>query len=73
MPSLYFCWPTKDAVREVGLLFNLVFEIETYGNLLTFQDFKNGKVDTAFIPKHEEELKPVSFLPDSLLSYSLNC
>lgn len=24
------------------------------------QDFKNGKVDTAFIPKHEDELAPVS-------------
>lgn len=24
------------------------------------QDFKNGKVDTAFIPKHEDELSTVS-------------
>ena len=25
------------------------------------QDFKTGKVDTAFIPKHEEELAAVSY------------
>lgn len=30
-------------------------------NLVSFtlQDFRNGKVDTAFIPKHEEELREV--------------
>lgn len=26
---------------------------------VVFQDFRNGKVDTAFIPKHEEELAMV--------------
>lgn len=32
------------------------------------QDFKNGKVDTAFIPKHEEELAVVrtSYFLDSI-------
>lgn len=29
---------------------------------MIFQDFKDGKVDTAFIPKHEEELQAVSAL-----------
>ena len=30
--------------------------------LVIFQDFKDGKVDTAFIPKHEEDLQAVSEL-----------
>lgn len=34
---------------------------ETY-NLIAFQDFKDGKVDTAFIPKHEDDLQAVSEL-----------
>lgn len=29
-------------------------------NSIVFQDFKDGKVDTAFIPKHEDELQAVS-------------
>lgn len=32
----------------------------------TLQDFRNGKVDTAFIPKHEAELNPVRISNNSL-------
>lgn len=32
------------------------------------QDFKNGKVDTAFIPKHEKELAAVRISNDFYLS-----
>ncbi|GAA0147874.1 hypothetical protein LIER_07470 [Lithospermum erythrorhizon] len=32
--------------------------IEYHKLILEIEDFKNGKVDTAFIPKHEEELAP---------------
>ncbi|KAG5556371.1 hypothetical protein RHGRI_006838 [Rhododendron griersonianum] len=32
--------------------------IEYHKLILEVEDFKNGKVDTAFIPKHEEELAP---------------
>ncbi|CAB4261429.1 unnamed protein product [Prunus armeniaca] len=33
--------------------------IEYHKLILDIEDFKNGKVDTAFIPKHEEELAAV--------------
>jgi acetyl-CoA carboxylase biotin carboxylase subunit len=34
--------------------------IDYHKLILDIEDFRNGKVDTAFIPKHEEELKPPS-------------
>lgn len=38
--------------------------IEYHKLILDVEDFKNGKVDTAFIPKHEEELAaPQSIVP----------
>ncbi|XP_050373066.1 biotin carboxylase 1, chloroplastic [Argentina anserina] len=40
--------------------------IEYHKLILEIEDFKNGKVDTAFIPKHEEELAaPQQVLPAS--------
>ena len=30
------------------------------------QDFKDGKVDTAFIPKHEDELAAVSIVTNQI-------
>ncbi|XP_060167984.1 uncharacterized protein LOC132598862 isoform X3 [Lycium barbarum] len=36
------------------------------------QDFKNGKVDTAFIPKHEEELAPPQQMAPSATKELIN-
>ncbi|KAK4859447.1 hypothetical protein QYF36_005704 [Acer negundo] len=38
--------------------------IEYHKLILDIEDFKNGKVDTAFIPKHEQELQaPLTIIP----------
>ena len=41
--------------------------------LMGLQDFRNGKIDTAFIPKHEKELATVSIkllhLPSRISSF----
>uniref|UniRef100_A0A2N9G0S9 biotin carboxylase n=1 Tax=Fagus sylvatica TaxID=28930 RepID=A0A2N9G0S9_FAGSY len=39
--------------------------IEYHKLILDVEDFRNGKVDTAFIPKHEEELAAFQFYPNS--------
>ncbi|CAI0387204.1 unnamed protein product [Linum tenue] len=41
--------------------------IDYHKLILEIEDFKNGNVDTAFIPKHEDELQAVSYFFPTLL------
>ncbi|KAG6467279.1 hypothetical protein ZIOFF_074889 [Zingiber officinale] len=44
--------------------------IEYHKLILDIEDFRNGKVDTAFIPKHENELAAVSISHNPLVRFS---
>ncbi|XP_060167983.1 uncharacterized protein LOC132598862 isoform X2 [Lycium barbarum] len=46
--------------------------IEYHKLILDIEDFKNGKVDTAFIPKHEEELAPPQQMAPSATKELIN-
>ncbi|KAL1568743.1 biotin carboxylase 2, chloroplastic-like [Salvia divinorum] len=45
----------KRALNETTIT-GVPTTIEYHKLALEIEDFKNGKVDTAFIPKHEQEL-----------------
>jgi hypothetical protein len=57
---LVYCL-SLDLALYFGLSSYILFDLVLCLKLI-FQDFKDGKVDTAFIPKHEDELQAVSEL-----------
>lgn len=64
--SLPYCWHTTFCWKHFTFLPQLLPRLLFYQGsrfhdfVCGLQDFKDGKVDTAFIPKHEEELAAVS-------------